>query len=150
MDMSRRDQVLLDVPFEIRNAVKPLNNDTAWALYITILKRNDIRYTDIKEELGIDSSGYINRYLKLLIAAGLIERRAKYLKDFGSAEKIYYRPTPMGKSLIKGLFENVMIQSPVEKRRVAFTNTSKAYSFKNKEIGNESRYVARYMGDLLE
>jgi DNA-binding HxlR family transcriptional regulator len=109
MDPKKVNLYLSEVPFEIRNAVKPLSNDKAWAILIAILANDNMRFNELKKAFGVESSGDIDRHLKLLIAAGLVEKRVKVFKDIDNVEKICYYSTPLSKSLIKALFENLLI-----------------------------------------
>jgi DNA-binding HxlR family transcriptional regulator len=68
-----------------------------------------MRFIELKKAFAAESSGDIDRHLKLLVAAGLVEKRVKLFKDIGSVEKTSYYPTPLSKSLIKALFESVLI-----------------------------------------
>ncbi|NLM30458.1 MAG: hypothetical protein GX216_08565 [Methanomicrobiales archaeon] len=110
MDRTTIKGCLAEVPAEIREAVKPLNNDKAWAIYILLLKREQMRFNEIKKEFRARSSGDIDRYLKALVNAGLVSKRARVLDDLGDKERAYYSPTGLGKSLMHGLFESVLPQ----------------------------------------
>jgi len=110
MDRTTIKECLAEVPVEIREAVRPLNNDKAWAIYILLLKRKQMRFNEIKKEFRARSSGDIDRYLKALVNAGLISKRARVLDDLGDKERAYYSPTGLGKSLMRGLFEGVLPQ----------------------------------------
>ena len=83
MDPNIINKCLSEVPYEIRNAIEPLHTDKAWAIYIVLLKNEELRFTDIKNAFNVDSSGDIDKYLKLLSEAGLIEKYTKSLKDMG-------------------------------------------------------------------
>jgi DNA-binding HxlR family transcriptional regulator len=115
MDPEKVSLYLAEVPFEIRNAVKPLSNDKAWAILIALLANDNMRFNELKKAFGAESSGDIDRHLKLLTAAGLVEKRVKLFKDIDSVEKICYYPTPLSKSLIKALFENILIRPSEDK-----------------------------------
>jgi DNA-binding HxlR family transcriptional regulator len=109
MEAERVNEYISEVPFEIRNAVKPLDNDKTWAILIALLKHDRMRFTELKETFNARSSGEVDRYLKALIAAGLVEKRSVLFKDIANAEKIYYYPTPLSKSLIRALFQGISI-----------------------------------------
>ncbi|NLB00391.1 MAG: hypothetical protein GX837_05405, partial [Methanomicrobiales archaeon] len=76
MDRAKIDECLVEVPAEIRSAVRPLDNDKAWAIYILLLKRRQMRFNEIKNEFNVKSPGDIDRYLKGLVNAGLISKEA--------------------------------------------------------------------------
>lgn len=109
MDPEKVSLYLAEVPFEIRNAIKPLSNDRAWAILIALLTNDNMRFNELKKAFGAESSGDIDRHLKLLIAAGLVEKRVMLFKEIDSVEKTSYYPTPLSKSLIKALFQNILI-----------------------------------------
>lgn len=110
MDRTTIEECLAEVPAEIREAVRPLNNDKAWAIYILLLKRKQMRFNEIKKKFRARSSGDIDRYLKALVNAGLVSKRARVLDDLGDKERAYYSPTGLGKSLMRGLFEGILPQ----------------------------------------
>ena len=109
METEKVNEYASEVPFEIRNAVRPLDNDKSWAILVALLKHDRMRFGELKETFNARSSGEIDRYLKALIAAGLVEKRAERFKDIGSAEKLFYYPTPLSKSLVKALFQGMLI-----------------------------------------
>ncbi|KUL02303.1 MAG: hypothetical protein XE10_0737 [Methanoculleus marisnigri] len=111
MDRAKIEEYLAEVPAEIRSAVKPLDNDKAWAIYILLLKRQQMRFSEIKSEFNVKSSGDIDRYLKTLVNAGLVSKEARKLSELGNSEKAYYSPTNLGKSLLHGLFQNILPQA---------------------------------------
>lgn len=110
LDRDAIERYLSEVPLEIRNAVKPLDNDKNWAIYIALLKHQQMRYKDIKEVFSATSSGDIDRHLKSLSAAGLIAKEARKIEELGDLEKSFYCPTVLGKSLVRALFKGVLPQ----------------------------------------
>jgi len=111
MDRAKIDECLAEVPAEIRSAVRPLDNDKAWAIYILLLKRRQMRFNEIKNEFNVKSPGDIDRYLKGLVNAGLISKEARRLSEVGDNEAAYYAPTDLGISLLSGLFRSVLPQA---------------------------------------
>ena len=107
METEKVNEYASEVPFVIRNAVRPLDNDKSWAILAALLKHDRMRFGELKETFNARSSGEIDRYLKALIAAGLVEKRAELFKDVGSAEKIFYYPTALSKSLVRALFQGM-------------------------------------------
>ena len=110
MDRAKIEECLTEVPAEIRSAVRPLDNDKAWAIYILLLKRRQMRFNEIKNEFNVKSSGDIDRYLKALVNAGLVSKEARVLNELGDSEKAYYSPTRLGKTLLHGLFQSILPQ----------------------------------------
>jgi len=146
MDQERINILLAEVPIEIRNAVKPLDNDKAWAILIALLKEEEMRFSELKKTFNAQSPGDIDRYLKNLTAAGLIEKRPKYIKDMGSSEKTYYHPTELCKSLIRSLFDGLLIQPSTYKPRWIYTgaplkNGNIEYKIKE-SVGGKSSLIA--------
>jgi|GEM_PF-2395755 len=111
MDRTKIEECLAEVPAEIRSAVRPLDNDKAWAIYILLLKRQQMRFNEIKNEFNVRSSGDVDRYLKGLVNAGLVSKEARWLSEAGDNEVAYYAPTDLGRSLLSGLFQSVLPQA---------------------------------------
>jgi hypothetical protein len=133
MDQEVIDRYLLEVPFEIRNAIKPLDNDKSWAILIVLLKNGKMRFSDIKTTFKANSSGEINRYLNRLADGGLIEKYSMKFKDIGNAEKTYYRPTNLSKTLVNALFENLTLKPKVPEQKpeyelITAINPSETYT----------------------
>ena len=143
MDAEKIKEYLSEVPFEIRNAIKPLDNDKTWAILIALLKNERMRFTDLKSAFKTDSSGDIDRYLKLLITAGLIDLRVEVFKDITHTERSEYYPTEMSKSLIRALFRGILIQ-PEEHRYRSSVVRSKQFRYQvvhPRGVGNYSTQV---------
>lgn len=98
------------VPLEIRSAIAPLTSDKAWAVFAALLTHESMRFTDVKELFGTDSSGDITRYLKDLTIAGLIERYALTADAIGDKGRSVYATTVLGRSLMRGLYTSVLPQ----------------------------------------
>jgi DNA-binding HxlR family transcriptional regulator len=120
MDQEIIDRYLKEVPFEIRNAVKPLDDDKTWAILIVLLKNGKLRFSDIKTTFNAKSSGEINRQLNRLADAGLIEKYSMKFKDIGHAKKTYYRPTYLSKTLISALFENLSLKPKIPEPKTVY------------------------------
>ena len=54
MDRAKIEECLAEVPTEIRSAVRPLDNDKAWAIYILLLKQRQMRFNEIKNEFDVN------------------------------------------------------------------------------------------------
>ena len=105
------EQSLKEVPPEIRAAIKPLSKDKAWAVFIVLLKKENLRFNEIKEYFKAGSPGEIDRILKSLAAAGLIAKIVYDINDLGKPSGYTYSPTNLGKSVIDALFHGVLLQS---------------------------------------
>lgn len=140
MDPQKVEEYLSEVPFEIRNAIKPLNNDKIWAILIVLLKNEEMRFGEIKSAFGTRSSGEIDRYLKQLTAAGLVEREARRVEELGDKERSVYCPTNLSRSLMNALFVSILPHPRVYRReRVSVKREFVEYSSKDRAsaIGSE-------------
>lgn len=117
MDSAKVDEYLSEIPLEIRNSLKPLSKDKALAIYIAILKHDELKFNEIKKCFSTSSSGEINRYLKELSRAGLIKKSAKNITEIGIKEKACYQPTNMGKSLIRGVLGELLVKPNLKRAR---------------------------------
>ena len=131
------DLYLSEIPFEIRNSLKPLSKDKAFAIYIAILKNDELRYNQIKECFSTSSSGEIDRYLKELSRAGLVKRISKNMDDIGVQEKAYYQSTNVGKKLIRGILDELLVKSNRERKK---NEISINLSSSSQEIFMDMRY----------
>lgn len=96
------------VPSVIINATAPLGNRKAWAIFITLLERDDgLRFNQIRELFEADPPE-ISRALKGLTNAGLIARQARSLDNIGNTEASFYVPTTLGKALITALYRGLL------------------------------------------
>ncbi|MEN6518616.1 MAG: hypothetical protein ABFC38_10545 [Methanospirillum sp.] len=96
------------VPKEIRNAIAPLYNDKAWAIFAALLSNRRMTFTEIKTEFEAESPGDIDKYIKALVHAGLVAQRAKYECDIEDISRARYEVTIVGKELVTGLFEHLL------------------------------------------
>lgn len=133
MDRAKIEECLAEVPAEIRSAVRPLDNDKAWAIYILLLKRRQMRFNEIKNEFSAKSPGEIDRYLKGLVNAGLISKEARRLSEVGDNEAAYYAPTDLGISLLSGLFQSILPQAEPAPQNP--TARKEAPGDKNRDVG---------------
>ena len=114
MDNNRVEEYLSEIPPEIRNSLKPLSKDKAFAIFIAILKNEELKFNEIKKCFSATSSGETDRYLKELTRAGLIKKVSKNIGDIGIREKAVYQPTTLGRKLIRGILRELVIK-PEEK-----------------------------------
>lgn len=114
MDQSVVESYLKEVPSVLINATKPLGDEKCWAVYITLLKEDGLRFNKIKEIYDAQPAE-ISRVLKALANAGLIAKQARAIDDIGNTEASYYTPTSLGKSLITSLYRGLLPASPLMK-----------------------------------
>ncbi len=107
MDPNVIEQTLEEVPAEIRAAIQPLSKDKSWAVFIVLLKKENMRFSQIKDYFKTESPGEIDRILRCLAAAGLIAKKAINFDDLDRPTGFRYSPTDLGKSVMDGLFNGV-------------------------------------------
>ncbi|WP_265581319.1 winged helix-turn-helix transcriptional regulator [Methanofollis aquaemaris] len=96
------------MPSEVRDAVNPLSSDKAWAVFMALMRHGDLRFSELKAIFESSSSGDIDKFLKKLEMAGIVERKVKDLGDAGDSSRVYYGVSYLGRrlneSLLQGLF----------------------------------------------
>lgn len=97
-----------EVPSEIRDAITPLKDEKAWAVFIALLKNGPMTFGQIKNTFGTDSSGDIDKYLKSLKRGGLIVKQASEISAIGDPLRSMYTPTIIGRSLMKAFFDGLI------------------------------------------
>lgn len=140
------EEYLSEIPFEIRNSLKPLSKDKAFAIYIAILKNDELKFNQVKDCFGASSSGEIDRYLKELSRAGLVKRISKNVDDIGIQEKAYYKSTNIGKKLIRGILEELLVKPNLErsKKEISMQSFSYVQQISMNISYNEEDYVQNY------
>jgi len=109
LDKAVMESLLSEVPSEVFDAISPLSNKNSQALFIALLKNEQMRFGEIKELFRVRNSEDINHPLKSLVKAGLVSKKAEYLEDIGESEIAVYAPTFMGKSVMRSLYTGVMV-----------------------------------------
>jgi transcription initiation factor IIE alpha subunit len=102
------------VPFEIRNTVRALNNDVAWAILNCLLEHDKLSRREIIDLLEDADENEVDKQMKCLISSGLIDRRCQYFKDLGIEEKAWYQPTEIAKTTITALMDYLLMR-PAER-----------------------------------
>jgi DNA-binding HxlR family transcriptional regulator len=113
MDRKKIDEYLEKFPIEIREPIMALNNDQKWALFIALTLDKEMYFNEIKKLFNANANT-IDTNLKVLVASGLIAKKAKKIADLKNQEKIYYHATEFGKSLIYTLCDIGMPQTPIK------------------------------------
>lgn len=113
--MSLKEEKVQDylelVPLEIRDATSGLSNDTHWAVFIALLENDDMWFTQIKSEFGLESTQLV-RILRNLGRAGLVQQYTSDLREIKSRARSFYRVTPIGRDFIESLMDRVLPCSP--------------------------------------
>jgi DNA-binding HxlR family transcriptional regulator len=109
LDKDVMDSLLSEIPSEVFDTISPLSNKNSQAIFIALLKNEQMRFGQIKELFHVTNSEDINHPLKSLVKAGLVAKKAEYLDDIGETEKAVYSSTFMGKSVMRSLYKGVMI-----------------------------------------
>ena len=108
MDETILEKHLSEVPSVIINAVNPLSDRKCWGIYIALLRTEEgLRFNQIKELFNAESSE-VSRALKKLANAGLIAKKIHAIEDLGNGEAAYYVSTPLGKNLLRSLYEGLL------------------------------------------
>lgn len=108
MDETALEKHLSEVPSVIINAVNPLSDRKCWGIYIALLRTDEgLRFNQIKELFSAESSE-VSRALKKLANAGLIAKKVHAIEDLGTGEAAYYVSTPLGKNLLRSLYEGLL------------------------------------------
>jgi len=109
LDKLVTDSLLSEVPSEVFDAISPLSNKNSQAIFIALLKKEQMRFGELKDLFHVKYSEDINSPLKALVKAGLVSKRAEYAEDIGDNEIAVYCPSFMGKALMRALYRSVMI-----------------------------------------
>jgi predicted transcriptional regulator len=131
--MTKYDDMLNKVPFEIRNILKALSNDYAWVILNAILENDHMTMREIfgmfinlnevdnmnkvEEAMAVQTFYAVESTVESLISSGLIERRAPTFGDIGNKKKEYYVPTETAKTLIDALFESLLLHPVTEEEK---------------------------------
>lgn len=100
--MEKVQQCLVEIPKEIRNAIKAISDDTRLAIFIILLKKGELSFSQILERLGLNSST-LSHHLKILTEAGLIENY--YSKKPGIDEYSFYNTTSFGTDFLTDIVQ---------------------------------------------
>lgn len=103
------NSMLSEIPSEVFDAISPLTNKNSQAIFIALLKNEQMRFGEIKELFQVKNSEEVNHPLKSLVKAGLVSKKAEYIEDIGENEIAIYCPTFMGKSVMRSLYRGVMV-----------------------------------------
>jgi DNA-binding PadR family transcriptional regulator len=86
------------IPHEIRNAIKSLNDEVSWGIYLYLATKGTSSFSDISKKFESNSST-TSYQLKKLLKGGLIECRLE--KEPGKNTYSYYTLSNTGKSLLE-------------------------------------------------
>ena len=94
------------MPVEIRNAIKKLNTDLNWEIYMMVCFEGKLYYDQIRDRLNIDSSK-MHKSLNALADGGLISERIEKLSDITNHKKKFYTSTTLGRDLLNKFYETI-------------------------------------------
>ncbi|QSZ66024.1 hypothetical protein RJ40_00160 [Methanofollis aquaemaris] len=96
------------MPSEIRDAVAPLSDDMAWAIFMAILHHRNLRDSDFIEIFGSTFTAEGRRRLKKLEMAGLIEKKINSQDGACNTSDIHYVLSHPGRDLLDTLFGMIL------------------------------------------
>jgi|GEM_PF-3470825 len=100
---------LSEVPSEVFDAIKPLSDRNNKAIFVALLKKDKMRFGQLKELFKTVNSEDINHPLKSLVKAGIVSKKAEYLGEIGKTEIAVYQPSFLGRSVMRSLYKGVML-----------------------------------------
>ncbi len=102
MKLSKIDEYASQVPKEIRKAVKAFGNDIRCAIVVDLVQKGESTFTQLKDDLDIDSK-LLSNHLKILMDGAILEHYYKH--EFGNEQYSYYNLTLFGKDIFRGILE---------------------------------------------
>jgi len=109
LDKDIMNSFLSEVPSEVFDAISPLSNKNSQAIFIALLKNEQMRFGELKSLFKTVHSEDINHPLKSLVKAGIVSKKAEFLEDIGETEIAIYHPSYLGKSVMRSLYKGVMM-----------------------------------------
>jgi DNA-binding HxlR family transcriptional regulator len=109
--MTKVEDCIKEIPEELRTAIKALASDYRLAIFVTLRRHEELSFSDVQGELGIDK-GMLNYHFKKLTQSGLVHHYFKH--ELGAEQYSFYALTQFGQSF----FEN--LQSFLEPTGTAF------------------------------
>lgn len=122
------------VPDELREMTMALSDDKHWALYIALLKNEEMTFTEIKTEFG-EHPQTLSNILKDLSRGGLVIKKAKSLDEITDRSKSYYVATEVGELFIECLMNNMVSGKRSKKAGISSSNSMEKYC--GREYGND-------------
>ncbi len=137
MEQTVVEKFLNEVPYEARAAVRELNSDLRWAVYIALTLEGRKYFSEIKDEFKANPNT-IGPILKGLVDGGLVARKIAKFEDFADKRKVFYEPTDLGLRLFRVLNDVAIPEGrapPVSRAGVEAGSAVDTETGRNTEIG---------------
>ena len=133
-------QLANEIPTEIKDAVKGLDDDTRLAILVLLLKDGKMTFSQLKDTLHLNSSS-LSSNLSVLQNGGLVTNMLEWKNKSYS----YYMATNLTKSIIRSLFDLIIdyAKTPVaaggkeSSLKPAMTNLNKLPNDENAQVLKE-------------
>ncbi len=102
MKLSKIEEYASQIPNEIRKAVKAFGNDVRCAIIVDLIRKEELTFTQLKEDFDIDT-GLLSNHLNILMDSAIVEHYYKH--ELGNEEYSYYGLTLFGKDIFRGILE---------------------------------------------
>ena len=101
------------IPFGFKEFVKGMANENRIAIASLLMKKDELRFSEIQEKLDIPKN-LLSQHLKVLLKYGLIRRTKSYWTDEEKVFKSNYKLNPIYRDLIKANISQ--LRTPLLKR----------------------------------
>ena len=99
--MSKVDGIIRQIPRQVRRIPRMIGNDTRFAIIISLMKKNEMSFSELQDELGIKISE-LTYQLNILINEGWLD--SSYEKRKNKNDFNFYRLTNWSKKVMDKLF----------------------------------------------
>lgn len=106
-----KKEIVNMVPKILRDALASLGDENRQAIFIDLLIKDEVSYSNLLRELSFRDSSTLNYHLKPLLESGLISKI--YEKRPGTRARSYYTPTEFGQSFFDKLMQ--VVEEPLER-----------------------------------
>jgi len=103
-------QTLFTFPDELKNTISALKNEKQWSILEALITfNNELSYTRLREEIGLESSekGDLNYHLKELEKGGWLRNVVKAGSDIADRYSSYYSISKFGLKIIEGAMKSL-------------------------------------------
>ena len=107
--------ISVQFPQEIRDAVSELSSPQRWAVFLSILKK-DWYFNELRRELGITAE-QLDNILGRFVTCGLIFKEMESPAGIGNRKKSRYTVTPAGEKIVRCLLEGFLPESSAPHER---------------------------------
>jgi DNA-binding transcriptional ArsR family regulator len=101
MENKKVRQYATEIPREMKDTIKALDDDTRLAILIALMKNGRMTFTDLKKTFEINSSS-LSHHLTLLQNGGLVDNSLEISKKESHS---YYNTTDITKPVLKSLLD---------------------------------------------